>query len=289
MNNFAIAGIQFNAINGDNLDQMTKQVDQVMKRYPWVQMIMFGELCAFGTSFNSAQPMPGTAENHFCGIAKNYNIWLIPGSMYEINSDKIYNTAPVINPQGEVVTRHRKLYPFEPYENGVEGGQQHTVFDIPDVGRFGVSICYDMWFPETVRALVYLGAEVILHPTLTNTLDRDLELSIARSSAITNQCYFIDINSSGSLGNGKSIVVGPEGEVIHQSDRNEEQIPVVLDLERVAFSRDNGVLGLGQPLKSFRDHKVSYPQYKTGAVSDTFDRLGSLKKPESMQQAKKRA
>jgi predicted amidohydrolase len=282
MNNFAIAGIQLDAINGDNLDHMTKQIDQVMKRYPWVQLIMFGELCVFGTSFNSAQPMPGTIEDHFCGIAKNHNIWLIPGSMYEIDGDKIYNTAPVINPQGEVVTRHRKLFPFEPYEKGVEGGQQHTIFDIPDVGRFGVSICYDMWFPETVRALAYLGAEVILHPTLTSSLDRDLELSIARSSAITNQCYFVDINSSGSLGNGKSIVVGPEGEVIHQSDRNEEQIPVILDLDRVEFTREYGVLGLGQPLKSFRDHKIGYPQYKSGAVSETFDRLGILKKPDHM-------
>jgi len=282
MNNFAIAGIQLDAINGDNLDHMCRKIDQVMKRYPWVQLIMFGELCASGTSFNSAQPMPGATEDHFCSIAKNHDVWLIPGSMYEIAGDKIYNTAPVINPQGEVVTRHRKLFPFEPFEKDVEAGQQHTVFDIPDVGRFGVSICYDMWFPETVRALAYLGAEVILHPTLTNSLDRDLELSIARSSAITNQCYFVDINSSGSLGNGKSIVVGPEGEIIHQSDRNEEQIPVILDLDRVGFTRETGVLGLGQPLKSFRDQKISYPQYKTGAVSETFERLGSLKKPDRM-------
>ncbi|MDX2479541.1 MAG: carbon-nitrogen hydrolase family protein [Desulfuromusa sp.] len=279
MNNFAIAGIQLDAVNGDNLDHMTKQIDQVMKRYPWVQLIMFGELCVSGTSINSAQPMPGSIENHFCSVAKNHNIWLIPGSMYEIADDKIYNTAPVINPEGEVVTRHRKLYPFDPYEKGVAGGQQHTVFDIPDVGRFGVSICYDMWFPETVRALAYLGAEVILHPTLTGTLDRDLELSIARSSAITNQCYFVDINSSGSLGNGKSIVVGPEGEIIHQSDRSEENIPVYLDLDRVEFTRENGVLGLGQPLKSFRDYKLGFPQYKLGATSESFDRLGSLIKP----------
>jgi predicted amidohydrolase len=279
MNSFAIAGIQLDAINGDNLDNMTKQIDLVMKRYPWVQLIMFGELCVYGTSFNSAQAMPGSTENHFCSVAKKHNIWLIPGSMYEIDDDKIYNTAPVINPEGEVVTRHRKLYPFEPYERGVEGGQQHTVFDIPDVGRFGVSICYDMWFPETVRALAYLGAEVILHPTLTGTVDRDLELLIARSSAVTNQCYFVDINSSGSLGNGKSIVVGPEGEVIHQSDRSEEQIPVYLDLDRVEFTREYGVRGLGQPLKSFRDHKIGFPQYKSGAASESFDRLGSLDKP----------
>jgi predicted amidohydrolase len=280
MNKFAIAGIQMKAINGDNLDAMTKQILNVVHRFPWVQLIMFGELSVFGTSLRSAQPIPGPAVNHFCSLAKKHNIWLMPGSMYEMDGEKIYNTAPVINPEGDVVARHRKLYPFKPYESGVNSGDQHTVFEIPGVGRFGVSICYDMWFPETVRALAYLGAEVILHPTLTNTIDRDLELSIARASAITNQCYFVDINSCGDLGNGKSLIIGPEGDIIHQSGGVEEPIPVILDLDRVGYTRETGVLGLGQPLKSFRDGEIAYPQYKLGASSSTLDGLGDLLKPE---------
>jgi predicted amidohydrolase len=128
--------------------------------------------------------------------------------------------------------------------------------------------------------LAYLGAEVILHPTLTNTIDRDLELSIARASAITNQCYFVDINSCGDMGNGKSLIIGPEGDIIHQSGGVEEPIPVILDLDRVGYTRETGVLGLGQPLKSFRDGEIAYPQYKLGASSSTLDGLGDLKKPE---------
>ena len=85
MKKFAIAGIQMRAVNGDNLDTMTSQIDNVVKRYPWVQLIMFGELCVFGTSLRSAQPMPGTAESHFCSLAKKHAIWLIPGSMYEMD------------------------------------------------------------------------------------------------------------------------------------------------------------------------------------------------------------
>lgn len=280
MNKFAVAGVQMKASNGDNLDVMTKQILNVVNRFPWVQLIMFGELSIFGTSMRSAQPILGPAVNHFCSLAKKHNIWLIPGSMYEMDGNKIYNTAPVINPEGDVVARHRKLYPFAPYENGVDSGHQHTVFDIPGVGCFGMSICYDMWFPETVRALAYLGAEVILHPTLTNTIDRDLELSIARTSAITNQCYFVDINSCGDLGNGKSLIIGPEGDIIHQSGGAEESIPVILDLDRVGYTRETGILGLGQPLKSFRDGEITYPQYKPGASSRMLNSLGDLKKPE---------
>jgi predicted amidohydrolase len=280
MKKFAIAGIQMDARNGDNLDAMSRHIEKTMKRYPWVQLILFGELCIFGTNLGSAQSLPGPAENHFCSLARQYNIWLLPGSLYEMKNGKVYNTTPVINPEGEVVNRHRKLYPFAPYETGVEHGLQHTLFDIPQVGRFGVSICYDMWFPETVRALSYLGAEVILHPTLTNSIDRDLELSIARSSAITNQCYFVDINSCGELANGKSLVVGPEGDIIYQSANEEETIPVILDLERVNYTREHGTLGLGQPLKSFRDLKIDYPQYRSNRKAGSFERLGELKKPE---------
>jgi predicted amidohydrolase len=57
-----------------------------------------------------------------------------------------------------------------------------------------------MWFPETTRQLAALGAEVILHPTMTDTIDRDVELPIARANAAMNQCYFFDVNGVGDGG-----------------------------------------------------------------------------------------
>jgi predicted amidohydrolase len=84
-----------------------------------------------------------------------------------------------------------------------------VVFDVPGAGRIGISICYDMWFPETTRTLAAMGAEVILHPTMTDTIDREVELAIARSAAATNQLYFFDINGVGDGGTGRSIVVDP--------------------------------------------------------------------------------
>ena len=53
----------------------------------------------------------------------------------------------------------RKMFPFEPYEANVAAGREFLVFDVPSVGRFGLSICYDMWFPETSRTLAAMGAE----------------------------------------------------------------------------------------------------------------------------------
>ena len=179
--------------------------------------------------------------------------------MFEAAGDLVYNTASVIDPNGHVVGRYRKMFPFQPYENHVEPGAEFLVFDVPDVGRFGVSICYDMWFPETSRTLASMGAEVILHPTMTDTIDRDVELSIARATAVTNQCYFFDINGVGEGGVGSSIVVGPAGYIIHQAGGGEEMIPVEINLGRVRREREVGIRSLGQPLKSFRDRPVDFP------------------------------
>lgn len=278
MSEFAIAGIQLAASDGDNLDRINRLVATTKARFPWVNMIMLGELAAKGPSVAMAEPLPGPTESYFCTLARRHDVWVVNGSLYELCGDEVFNTTSVINPQGEVVARHRKLFPFLPFEKGVSAGREHTVFDIEGVGRFGVSICYDMWFPETTRALCAMGAEVILHPTLTNTADRDLELSIARASAGMNQCYFLDINCCGDTGNGLSIMVGPDGDVIHQAGERQEVIPVLIDLERTRRSRERGILSLGQPLKSFRDSDVDYPQYRS--PSAYLDSLGPLKVPE---------
>lgn len=267
MSSFAVAAVQMDLPAADNLVAMAQAVAAVKRRFPWVDLVLFGELCAFGPRPETAEPMPGPAETWFCSVARKHDVWLVPGSLYEIDDERIYNTALVINPEGTVVARYRKMFPFLPYEKGVSAGAECVTFDVPEVGRFGISICYDMWFPETTRTLAWMGAEAILHPTLTNSLDRDVELAIARSSAVTNQCYFLDVNSTGGLGYGRSIIVGPEGDVMHQAGQAQEVMPVRLDLERVRRTRRHGVHGLGQPLKSFRDARLHFPVYAAGAAA----------------------
>ena len=78
----------------------------------------------------------------------------------------VYNTSLVIDPDGNVIRRYAKMFPFLPYEAGIAPGTEFCVFDVPQVGRFGLSICYDMWFPETTRQLTSQGVEVLLHPVL---------------------------------------------------------------------------------------------------------------------------
>ncbi len=268
MQPYAIAGMQLALSGGGhNLPRMRERLDYLMHVFPWVQMVVFSELAACGPSTNQAEPLPGPTEDGFRELALRHNVWLINGSHFESYEGKVYNTSSVINPSGEVIGRYRKMFPFLPYEVGVADGSEFLVFDVPDVGRFGVSICYDMWFPETSRQLAAMGAEVIIHPSLTTTIDRDVELAIARATAATNQCFMVDINGSGDVGNGRSLVVGPAGDVLYQAGSSEEMIPLEIDLDRVRRSREVGLRGLGQPLKSFRDGSVRFPVYQNDPAS----------------------
>jgi len=272
MTPFAIAGVQMHvAALTDNLDAMAQRLEVLFARYPWVQMVLFSELCPYGPLLQFAQPFPNEAEMRFQALAKHYGIWLIPGSMFEEAEDgRIYNTASVINPQGEVVTRHRKMFPFRPLEVGVTGGTEFCIFDVPHVGRFGLSICYDMWFPETTRQLTSQGVEVLLHPVLTGTIDRDAELSIARATAAQFQCYVFDINGLGVGGVGRSCVVSPASHVLHQSAGQEDVFPIEVDLDLVRRQREAGLMGLGQVLKSFRDREVEFSVYDRTSGTDAY-------------------
>ncbi len=278
---FAIAGIQMRvSADVSNVAQMASRLAVVMHRFPWVQMVLFSELCAHGPLPGFAQPLPNSSELSFCELARRYDIWLLPGSMFEAADNKIFNTASVISPRGEVVGRYRKMFPFEPYEANVDAGGEFLVFDVPSVGRFGVSICYDMWFPETSRTLAAMGAEVILHPSLTDTIDRDVELSIVRATAAMNQCYVFDINGVGHGGIGRSTIVDPSGHVVYAAGSDEEVIPLEIDFDRVRRERAVGLLGLGQTLKSFRDRRTDFPVYQPHGFDAAYlDSLGSLSVP----------
>ena len=281
MNPFTIAGIQLQVSSREeNFPRIRARIDHTMHLFPHVRMIVLSELAAFGPSAAKAQPLPGPAERAFQEIAAKHGIWLLNGSMFEAHEGKVYNTASVFDPAGKVVARYRKVFPFLPYEAGVQAGDSFCIFDVPEVGRFGVLICYDMWFPETARSLAAMGAEVILHPMMTTTIDRDIELAIAVATAAQQQCYVFEVNGVGDGGVGQSIVVDPDAVTVHRAGSCEEIIPVEIDLARVRRSRCVGVRGLGQTLKSFRNCVARFPAYeKRSDGSDFLGGLGDLVKP----------
>ncbi|MFL2701697.1 MAG: carbon-nitrogen hydrolase family protein [Gammaproteobacteria bacterium] len=253
MKPFSIAALQLDLEYSDNCDLVAEKTYQAAKRYPWVQMVVLSELAVGGSSrsleYSFEKQLP-----KFQDIAKELKIWYVPGSFYDHAGEEVKNVAPVISPEGDLVTVCTKTYPFLPYETGIMPGSEPCVFEVPEVGIFGMHICYDLWFPETSRALAMNGAQVILHPSLTDTCDRDEEKIMARATAIQQQCYYIDVNAGGKQGRGLSISLGPEGEILNESSEGEETVLIEIDTEKVDRVRKRGIKGLGQPLKSFRDN-----------------------------------
>ena len=287
---FGIAGVQMAPIawNADaTVTKMADLVKQIGLNFPWVQLVLFHELVVPGlVHFVSAQPdqwrrnaqaIPGPLTDRLCEMARQAHKWVVPGSMYELENGAIYNTAIVISPHGEIVAKYRKMFPWLPYEAGTTPGRDFCVFDIEGVGRFGLCICYDIWFPEVVRSLTWLGAEVILQPTMTPTSDRALEVVLSQANAITNQAYFIGLNGIGPYGGGKSLIVDPDGRVLQQAGDHETILTEIIDLDHVTRTREYGTLGLAQTLKQLRDGDHRFPIYEQGiAIGEGFKALGSL-------------
>ncbi len=280
MSQFAIAGLQLALKDGENLDFIISEICTVKQRFPWIEMVVLSELATYGTDRRFAQPIGNESERVYCDLAKKLGLWLVPGSVYIKEAEQIFNSVPVISPTGEVVNRYSKMFPFTPYEAGITSGSDFCLFDIPGIGRFGVSVCYDKWFPETTRALAWLGAEVIICPTLTTTLDRDVELAMTRSSAATNQLYFVDISTAAPFGYGRSIICDPGGQIVHEAASGQEIFAIEIDLDYVRRIRQRGWHGLGQTMKSFRDSSLDFPQYnKPRALPPWLEKLGDLKVP----------
>jgi deaminated glutathione amidase len=275
----SVAGLQLELAKAGNIALLGEEIRSVKKRFPWLDMVVLSELSAHGTSTERAERLPGPSEEEFSRFARDNGVWLVAGSLFERDGARVFNTTPVINPAGEIVARYRKMFPFYPYEEGVTAGESFCVFDVPNVGRIGISNCYDVWFPEHARTLSWMGAEMIVNPSLTNTIDRDVELSLVRAAATSNQCYVFNVNGAGMLGYGRSIVCGPGGEILHQAGTGREIVVLDLDMDVVADVRERGWNGLGQVLKSFRDRSNVYPPYREGARSKTLDALGPLVKP----------
>ena len=255
----SIAGLQTSPAFGDpkaTLRRMAERVKRVREIVPRVQLVLFPELhlpaLAPALEAHGKRPaelavdVPGPLTEELGEIARANGVWLVPGSVYERGEgDRIHNTCLVLSPEGELAASYRKVFPWQPHESSAPG-DRFVTFDIPEVGRLGLSICYDGSFPETCRRLAWMGAEVVLQPTLTTTSDRTQELVMTRANAIFNQLYVVSLNAGSPAGLGRSLIADPEGLVRLQAGDGEELLTDVLDLDAVTRVREHGTAGVSR-------------------------------------------
>jgi formamidase len=259
MRTLSIAALQTAPVARDpgaTLERLAERAPGVRAAVPHAQLLVLPELHlsavpglldeSDGYADSIAVSVPGPLTERLGQIARNAQLWIVAGSVYERSGEGgTHNTALVIGPDGELVTRYRKVFPWRPSERSVPG-DGFVTFDIPEVGRVGLAICYDGFFPEVIRQLAWLGAEVVVQPTLTTTSDREAELVAARANAIFNQLYVVNVNAAQPAALGRSVVVDPEGIVRVQAGEGEELLTDVLDLEAVERVRRFGVAGVSR-------------------------------------------
>lgn len=203
--------------------------------------------------------MPANAPflTELAETARELGIYLVAGSVPELEREKIYNTSFVYNPKGECIARHRKVHLFD---INVEGGQyfmesdtftsgkEITSFQTP-WGRFGLMICYDIRFPEMARLTAqnldpFSRTNAIIVPAAFNMTTGPAHWEISfRMRALDQQVFMIgcaparDLNSSYHAW-GHSIVTDPWGSVVEQLDETEGILTVELDFEKVEKVRE---------------------------------------------------
>ena len=193
----------------------------------------------------------GPAQRALSALAAELGIWIVGGSIPELEGNRVYNTSFVYDSTGRQVARHRKMHLFD---ISVEGGQtfresdtlspggEITVFDTP-WGKMGLCICFDLRFEELTRLMALRGARVIFVPAAFNMTTGPAHWELLfRQRAVDNQLFTVGTSPARSESEtyvawGHSIVCDPWGSVLHQCGAEEEISITSLDLHRVESVR----------------------------------------------------
>ena len=259
----------------DDLRSFNDELGELLADFQNTRLVVYPEIHLCGVSGTptqrteqlekAAQPINGPRINQLGDIARKFNIWLIPGTFCERAQDgSLYNTAIVFAPDGKIVAKYRKCFPWRPYEP-YRPGEQFTVFDIPEIGCVGLAICYDIWFPEVVRHLAWMGAEVVINPAQTSTIDRPQEILLLQANSIFNQVFMVSVNAASPAGTGQSLITDPEGNIRTKSPSESPTILTdVINFDEVTRVRRYGTAGLNRMWHQFKagDRPIRLPLYE---------------------------
>ncbi|MCW3068949.1 MAG: Nitrilase/cyanide hydratase and apolipoprotein N-acyltransferase [Solirubrobacterales bacterium] len=196
----------------------------------------------------AAEPLDGPAITWARSIARELHVELVAGSILErvAGQEKLANTSVHVDPSGELQAVYRKVHMFDVEVGGhsyresalEEPGEEIVLSHTADGVGLGLSICYDLRFPELYRILAVRGAQLIAVPAaFTLATTRDHWETLVRARAIENQAFVIAANQvgrhpAGQQSGGRSMIVDPWGVVLAQSPDSEGHIVAELDLDR---------------------------------------------------------
>lgn len=198
-------------------------------------------------TFNQAEPIPGPSTEFYGALAKELGVVIVT-SLFERRATGLYhNTAVVLEKDGTIAGKYRKMHiPDDPgyYEKFyfTPGDMGFKTIDT-SVGRLGVLVCWDQWYPEAARLMALAGAEILIYPTAIGYDPNDTHdeqerqrmawQTVQRGHAVANGLPVVTVNRVGDEDGvpfwGTSFVAGPQGELLYEAPTNEE-VEVVVDV-----------------------------------------------------------
>jgi predicted amidohydrolase len=211
-----------------------------------VDLIVLPELFAHCQDFNAAERIPGATTDIFARLACEKRSYILVGSILEVDEyDRRYNSSVLIDRSGQILETYRKihLFSYRSKERRSLVAGNRVVAAPTELGVIGLSICYDLRFPELYRALVKKGAEIIVCPAAWPYLRLDHWITLNRARAIEEQCYFVGCNQAGTpvptiTLAGRSMITDPWGEVIAAAGNAETIIEAEIDVAVVRKIRE---------------------------------------------------
>lgn len=242
----------------DNLDRMAYWVEQAASQ--GAALVLLPEyFCLMGAEHDKVRQREpfglgatSPIQQALSAVAARHKIWLVGGTVPLVadTPDRVRNTVLVFDPQGDVQARYDKIHLFafqkgsESYDESktIEPGMQPVACETP-AGRTGLSVCYDLRFPELYRALLPL--DLILMPAaFTYTTGKAHWELLLRARAVENQCYLLASAQGGLHENGRrtwghSMLVDPWGEIVSVLPEGEGLVIGKVDQDRLAEIRLN--------------------------------------------------
>ena len=242
-----ILSVQMHPVYGDKTHNLQKAKNLVEQAHINPDLIVFPEFFTTGVGHDVFEQQ-AEEEQHsetlkfFSNLAARYNTHIVCGTIIERDGDKLYNTSYMIDRQGRVEGKYRKIHLFN-YMGGREGecitpGEEVVVVNT-DIGKIGMSVCFDIKFPLHSRELMKKGAQIIVSPAAwaSPVVEEWKALNIVRASE--NAVFFVSSDLCGDIPNcavpasGNSAVVNPYGVVLSTIDKEEGVIFAQIDLDEV--------------------------------------------------------
>eukprot|EP01038_Epipyxis_sp_PR26KG_P011933 gene11933-15974_t len=194
------------------------------------------------------------SSHMLCTKAKNLGVWIVGGSVPEREGDNLYNTCIIVNNQGKIVGKHRKLHLFDidvpgkikfKESDSLTAGQTPTIVDTP-WGNIGIGICYDIRFPEYATLMRKMGARILIYPGAFNMVTGPAHWELLqRARAVDNQVFVVacsparDTSGGGYIAWGHSSIISPWGDIVATTGSEEGIVKAELQLDQIDNMRDS--------------------------------------------------